>query len=556
MPSYPSPGHCCCCCELLQVVVPPLLALVAAAVQVQATHGISSQQQRRRLEGTELQALGGDSGLQRQRALPPPPPYSGRWAGLAAAAALLLAAVVQPSLLAAPYLVVAVAAVWRWSAPSAAAGSAAASSSAGAGGWAGRAALQSYTAAYLLALYLWQAVLHNWEALQAAARLLGLFTLAPPGGEEGGGWGQLLPAAVQLVALLTLFLSLGAAAAAPPGTGDDGGRQQVPRGSRCGAGAGAARSRTEGQPLLADATLTPQHERAGAAGYTFAAPPTLRQLLPSLLLDAAAAGWELLSGRPGAVASLLLGTCLLQPSALGGVQLLLAVAALLAPAGATALQRLSRPLTGGLLLWLLACYGATVAAAVVSLPAEAAAAGLRAFTEAPWLQLLAMLLSAAAVAGLARARRLSSASFGQLSAGNLLLLDEQQALQAATGQQRLQQLLARWGSLRPPPARGIASASVAANASPATASAAEPPSPPLSTADDALHAPWQLAWRLLLRMLWYCCLPAVPVAVFAVGVEQYTVLHLFYLAGDSLSCLIMVDSNRVRMQCLRRSVPV
>jgi hypothetical protein len=481
--------------QLLQVVVPPLLALLASAAQVQAARDSSHQQQRRQVEGTELRSLRTDRQTWQQQQL-----MSARrgWAGVAVAAALLAAAVVQPSVLAAPYLLAAVAAVWRWSG----------GRSGGGGGISGRGVLQTYTAAYLTALYVWQAALHGWALLQPAAKVLGLFSFSG----DDLGWQQVLPAAVQLAALLLLYLALGAADSSP------GSSRGEPRQWHGAASIGASLEHSEEQtPLL----LSPQQQAQEAGGTPPPAQRTAshivrpRQLLNLLLLDAVAAAWELLCSRPAAVAALLCITSLLLPSLIGSYLLLVGLAALLLPPAARILQWLSRPLAAALLLWLLACYGATVAAAVTSMPAAAEAAGLRASEGAAWLPLLAMLLSAAATGGLAWAGC-------RLSSGNLQLQDQ-------LVPPRLQQLLDRLGSARLRTGGGSISTVSSMPTSPTAAAAGTFTA--AAWGREAAAAPWQLAVHLLLRLLWYSGFLAVPLALFVVGVQQYNVLHGIYLAG-------------------------
>lgn len=156
--------------------------------------------------------------------------------------------------------------------------------------------------------------------------------------------------------------------------------------------------------------------------------------------------------------------------------------------------------------WLLSCYVATVAAAVVSIPDAAQAIGLRP-AATPW-PLLAMLAAAAATAGLAWSgtRRAADAS-----------LQPPSMQQQPSVPPRLQQLLARIGSVRQPGASVPTSPLAAGGSSQA--------------GDAAAVAPWLLAWHLLLRGLFYCGLAALPAAVFAVGMAQYDLLHGLYLAG-------------------------
>lgn len=294
-----------------QAVVPLLLATMASAAQVQAAHESSSRQQ---VEGTELRQLG-----RQQRARPPhvarPPPLSA-WL---AVAALLAAAVARPSLLAAPYMLAAAAAVWRWSGGGSGLGASSAAS-----------ALQSYTGAYAVALYLWQAALSGWAVLQPAARVLGLFSLT-----AAQGWPELAAGVLQLAAMLLLFLSVGDAGS---------GRQRQGE-----AHPGAVAARGDGDdtgehtPLLQPDTAPP--------GVAPRAPPaapaiSLHQLLYLLLLDTA----EALCQSPAVVAALLCSACLVQPSALGALVLLWGLAALLARPAAAALQCSSRALTCFLLV--------------------------------------------------------------------------------------------------------------------------------------------------------------------------------------------------------------
>ena len=144
-----------------------------------------------------------------------------------------------------------------------------------------------------------------------------------------------------------------------------------------------------------------------------ALPPGLswRRLALPLLTELAVSLFELLSGRPAAVAALLCGCALIQPSAVGGCLLLVGLAVLVSQgsrAGATVLGRHPRPLLLALLLWALGCYVSTAVAPAAGSSAVAEAVGLHAFVGArergiAGLPLLAMLFTAAAVGGLARA---------------------------------------------------------------------------------------------------------------------------------------------------------
>lgn len=312
--------------DCTQAVVPLLLALMASAGQVQAARDSSSQQARRQAEGTELQQLG------LQHPAPGTHPLAARaWA---AAVALLAAAMAQPSVLAGPYMLAAAAAVWRWS-----------GGGGGRGGSSfGLALLRPFTAAYLVALYLWQA-LSGWAALQPAARVLGLFSLSSAADQ---GWQQLVPAAVQLAAMLLLFLSL---AGAQSEAGSEGGV----RPARHAAAAADASWDAAGErsPLLQRQMPQPQQPSTQPSGAsppprvaTDAAAVSVQQLMYTLLLDTA----EALCREPAAVAALLCCTAMVQPSALGGLVLLLGLAALLARPAAVALQRWSRALTAALLV--------------------------------------------------------------------------------------------------------------------------------------------------------------------------------------------------------------
>lgn len=487
-----------------QVVVPLLLALLASAAQVQAARESSARQAHQRAEGTELRPLA--RGPQRAAAVAPVPARA-----VAAAVALLAAALAQPSVLAAPYMLAAAAAVWRW---------------AGGGGGGGgrgiaglRALLRPYTAAYLVALYAWQA-LSGWDVLQPAARVLGLFSLSAAASQ---GWQQLLPVAVQLGAMLLLFLAAGPLTAAGEGSTR----------ARRDAGPSGEPGASERAPLLQhDAQQTHQQQQplsppprtaAAAAGPLVSA----QQLVYTLLLDTA----EALCRQPAAVAALLCGAALVAPSALGGGLLLWSVAALLAQPAARALQHHSRTLTAALLVsvvcksclarclvctrslcltfppqpdvqvWHLSCYCTSIAATMFSIPAAAQVAGLQP-SQLPW-PLLALFAAAAATASLAWSSRQPVGP---------------EALQPLALPPRLQHLLARIGRSERRHAGGSSSV----------------PTSPMSAGapSEAAAAPWLMAWHLLLQALFYAGLAAVPAAVFAVGVACYDVLHGVYLAGE------------------------
>ena len=297
----------------VQAIMPLLLALLASAAQVQAARDVGSQQRQRQAEGTELQPLGAGRG-----SVQPGGPQAASWV---AAAALLTAALARPSVAAAPFMLAAAAALWR------------VSGGGGSGGTGMRrtaALVQPYTAVLLLVLYVYSATLGGWARVQPLADLLGLFSL-----DDAGPSGVLL-----LVALLLLFVALGAAA------DDAGGGSAAWHGPAAAAPAPSDAWEAGGEqaPLL-------QHDRQAMPP---AAParqhPTrgisMQQLVQLLLLDTA----EVLCREPPAVAALLCGCALVQPSLLGGLVLLWGLAALLATPAAAALQRWSRALTAALLV--------------------------------------------------------------------------------------------------------------------------------------------------------------------------------------------------------------
>lgn len=313
--------------DALLAVVPLLLALMASAAQVQAARDSSRQHARLHAEGMELQPLARSP----QRAAPGVQVPTG---ACVAAVALLAAALAQPSVLAGPYMLAAAGAAWRFAGGD--------GISNGGGGSGLKALLRPWTAAYLLALYLWQA-LSGWDVLQPAARVLGLFSLSSAAAQ---GWQQLVPAAVQLGAMLLLFLAAGTLT-----------RGESSARSRRGAGPSAERAGSERSPLLQhDAqqprpqpqpeapTVEPPLPRMPSAG---AGPlVSAQQLAYTLLLDTA----EALCRQPAVVAALLCCTALVRPSALGGGLLLWGLAALLAQPAARALQSWSRALTAALLV--------------------------------------------------------------------------------------------------------------------------------------------------------------------------------------------------------------
>lgn len=312
----------------MQAVVPLLLALLASAAQVQAARDSDSQQQRRHSEGTELQPLASEQQLWQRQQLRASRLASSSLASIAVAMALMAAAIAQPSVLAAPYMLSAAVAVWRWSGASSRSSH---GSSRGSNGR--RALLQTYTAAYLVALYAWQAVLHGWDVLQPVAAVLGLFTLSSESDEKG--WNGLVPALVQLAALLLLYLALGA---------------EQPRARHLGHGqaSGSEGGRDERSPLLSG-RQQPQAsqlaaEPVGATSWV--------QLLYLLLLEAV----ELVCSRPAAVAAVLAAVSLLRPSLLGGCVLLIGLVSLMGGWADAALRRMRRPLAAFLLVWQLAWY--------------------------------------------------------------------------------------------------------------------------------------------------------------------------------------------------------
>lgn len=150
-------------------------------------------------------------------------------------------------------------------------------------------------------------------------------------------------------------------------------------------------------------------------------------------------------------------------------------------------------------VWQLSCYGASVAATVISIPAAAQAAGLQP-SEVPW-PLLALFAAAAATASLAWSSRQPQGPA---------------ALQPLALPPRLEQLLARISNRR------HVSGGSSLPTSPTSAGASS----------EAAAAPWLVAWHLLLQAIFYAGLAAVPAAVFAVGTVCYDVLHGAYLAGE------------------------
>ena len=220
----------------------------------------------------------------------------------------------------------------------------------------------------------------------------------------------------------------------------------------------------------------------------------LRRVLLPLACEAVAAATEQLCSRPSAVAAALALNALLRPSMLGGLLLVVALAALLAPkaCGAGMLVSSAQPLAALLLLWQLACYSATAVDALLPAGDTAAAVGLHDFADAgplAWAPLLAMLAAAAAAAGLARSRSSE-------------------------------------------PAAGAAAVTTGLGAAPG------------SSAGSA----WALVRQATLRLLWYAGFAAVPAVQFVVGASQYTVLHGAYLAGLLLAQLGRTLQLRPRLK--------
>ncbi|PRW58918.1 piezo-type mechanosensitive ion channel-like protein isoform X1 [Chlorella sorokiniana] len=463
--------------DVLLAVVPLLLVLMAAAAQVQAARDADSRQQRLAAEGMELQPVGAAAW---RRPHGGAMPAASAWA---AALALLAAAVAQPSLLAAPYMLAVAAALWRWS-----------GGTAGSSGLSRLPLLKLYTAAAVAGVYLWQAAPTRWPLLLAWARVLGLTSFADP----AATWQQLLPAAVQLAAMLVLLPLLSFRLVAGSGS------------SRPAGLAGSAPwPSSERAPLLQhdqqqQAEQQAQPPAMPASPVRAAGPAlTLPQLLYLLLLDTA-----VVLGRESAVvAAVLCSAALVRPSLLAGVLLLWGLGALLARPIAAGLRSCSRILTAALLVWQLGCYVASITAHVARIPDAAQAVGLQA-AATPW-PLLVMLAAAAATAALAGSRGSSG------------------------GQQqmppRLQALLARLARLQ-----GGGSSS----STPASPTASHVPG------TDAAAAPWLLAWALLLRALWYIGLAAVPAVLFVVGSLCYDVLHGAYLAG--LLAVLAVRTLRLK----------
>lgn len=294
----------------LLATVPLLLALMASAAQVQAARHTTSEQQRRQAEGMELQPL-------RPMWRSPRRSSGAAVSAWVAAAALLASALAHPSVLASPYMLAAAAAVWHWSGGGGSGG--------GRGGSSAVASLlQPYTAAFLLALYLWQAGLGGWPWLQPVADMLGLFTISDAG----------VSAAVQLAALLLLFLAIG--------TAGGGSSLQLSIGaapSSWGAG-------TEAAPLLLHDRQQAQASDAPPRSPRPPPPLTMQSLLQLLLLDTA----EVVCREPAAVAAVLCGGAMVRPSVLGGLVLAWGLLALLAHPVAAALRRWARPMTAALLV--------------------------------------------------------------------------------------------------------------------------------------------------------------------------------------------------------------
>ena len=299
-------------------MVPLLLVLMAAAAQVQAARDADSRQQRLAAEGVELQPVGA---APRGRLRSGTMPAASAWA---AAATLLAAAVAQPSLLAAPYMLAVAAALWRWS------GGPASNS-----GISRLPLLKLYTALAVAAVYLWQAAPTRWPLLLAWARVLGLTSFADP----TATWQQLLPAAVQLAAMLVLLPLLSFRLAG----GNSSGRT-------LGLASRAPWPSSERAPLLQHDQQAQQAQLqvpTPASPTRLAMPAlTLPQLLYLLLLDTA----EALGREPAVVAAVLCGAALIRPSLLSGGLLLWGLGALLARPAASGLRRCSRVLTAALLV--------------------------------------------------------------------------------------------------------------------------------------------------------------------------------------------------------------
>ncbi len=303
--------------------MPLLLALMAAAAQVQAARDADSRQQQQAAEGMELQPVGA---LTHGRPRGGTVPAASAWA---AAAALLAAAVAQPSLLAAPYMLAVAVALWRWS-----------GGEAGGNSSSRPPLLKLYTAAAVAAVYLWQAAPTRWPLLLAWARVLGLTSFADP----AATWQQLLPAAVQLAAMLVLLPLLSLRLAGGSSSG------RPPR-----MAGGASWPSSERAPLLQhDQQQQTQAEQQQAQQQPMPASPprpavlalTLPHLLYLLLLDTA----EALGREPAVVAAVLCSAALSLPSLLSGALLLWGLGALLAPPAAAGLRRGSRALTAMLLV--------------------------------------------------------------------------------------------------------------------------------------------------------------------------------------------------------------
>ena len=190
------------------------------------------------------------------------------------------------------------------------------------------------------AVYLWQAAPTRWPLLLAWARVLGLTSFADP----AATWQQLLPAAVQLAAMLVLLPLLSFRLAAGGGNG------RAPR-----LASGASWPSSERAPLLQhDQQQQAQVQQQQAAQAAMPMSPrrwsapalTLAQLLYLLLLDTA----EVLGREPAVVAAVLCAAALVRPSLLSGAMLLWGLGALLARPVAAGLRRSSRALTAALLV--------------------------------------------------------------------------------------------------------------------------------------------------------------------------------------------------------------
>ncbi|GAB4823805.1 hypothetical protein N2152v2_010851 [Parachlorella kessleri] len=281
---------------------------------------------------------------------------------------------------------------------------------------------------------------------------------------------------------------------------------------------------------------------------------SVKAVMLPLLCELAVACFELLTARPACVAAMLCACALIEPSVIGGTVLLVGLAVQLSRthAAAPVLQRYSRLLCVALLLWVLGCFFASSVAPALGSNQVLEAVGVHSFQGArakgvAGAPFLALLLTAAAAAGLARAGSVAGAGGAGRGAAQLerivsMLYPRPRHVSRRRSMGTTASIGAAGGGLasgspraalspRPSPSPALFASTPLSGGSVVSPNAPAGSPADANAADMAGRRAWVLLWRSLLRMLWYAGFLAVPAAQLAVGSTSYDALHGAYWAG-------------------------